>query len=70
MEHLDALGQVSTILVGHRLEIGQISTQRLGRESYRADVAVRGRTPSVIASAIEEIDRLPGVDIISTSQSD
>jgi len=70
MEHLDALGQVSTILVGHRLEIGQISTQRLGKDSYRADVAVRGRTPSVIASAIEEIDRIAGVDIISTSQSD
>ena len=70
MGHLDALGQVSTILVGHRLEIGQISTQRLGRESYRADIAVRGRTPSVIASAIEEIDRISGVDIISTSQSD
>ena len=70
MEHLDALGPVSTILVGHRLEIGQISTQRLGKNSYRADVAVRGRTPSVIASAIEEIDRVEGVDIISTSQSD
>jgi len=70
MEHLDALGPVSKVLVGHRLDIGQISTQRLGKDSYRADIAVRGRTPSVITSAIEEIDRIPGVDIISTSQSD
>ncbi len=70
MDHLDALGRVSSVLVSHRLEIGQISTQRLGKSSYRADVAVRGRTASVIASAIEAIDRIEGVDIISTSQSD
>lgn len=70
MEQLDALGAVSTVLVSHRLEIGQISTQRLGKNSYRADVAVRGRTPSVIASAVEAIDKIEGVDIISTSQSD
>jgi putative Mg2+ transporter-C (MgtC) family protein len=70
MGHLDALGQVSTVLVTHRLEIGQISTQRVAKDSYRADIAVRGRTPSVVASAIEAIDRIDGVDIISTSQSD
>ncbi len=70
MERLDALGEVSTVLVGHRLEIGQISTQRMGKNSYRADVSVRGRTPSVIASAIESIDKIPGVDILTTSQSD
>jgi putative Mg2+ transporter-C (MgtC) family protein len=70
MEHLESLGEVSTILVGARLEIGQISTQRLGRNSYRADIAIRGRTQSVIAGAIEAIDRLEGVDIISTSSAD
>jgi putative Mg2+ transporter-C (MgtC) family protein len=70
MERLEVLGEVSSIIVGHRLEIGQISTQRLGRNSYRADVAVRGRTQSAIASAIEQIDKIEGVDIISTSTSD
>lgn len=70
MEHLDALGAVTGILVSHRLEIGQISTQRLGKASYRADLAVRGRTPSVISAAIAAIDDLEGVDIISTSSSD
>ena len=70
MERLESLGEVSTILVGSRLEIGQISTQRLARNRYRADIAVRGRTQSVIAGAIESIDRLEGVDIISTSQND
>jgi putative Mg2+ transporter-C (MgtC) family protein len=70
MERLESLGEVSTIHVGGRLEIGQISTQRLGRNSYRADIAIRGRTQSVIAGAIEAIDRLEGVDIIGTSQND
>jgi putative Mg2+ transporter-C (MgtC) family protein len=70
MDHLEALGNVTGILVGHRLEIGQISTQRLGKNSYRADLAVRGRTPSVISSAIAAIDDIEGVDIITTSQSD
>jgi hypothetical protein len=70
MDRLEALGRVTGILVGHRLEIGQISTQRLGKESYRADLAVRGRTPSVVTSALGAIDDLEGVDIISTSQSD
>jgi putative Mg2+ transporter-C (MgtC) family protein len=70
MDHLEALGKVTGILVGHRLEIGQISTQRLGKSSYRADLAIRGRTPSVIASAIGAIDDIEGVDIISTSSAD
>lgn len=70
LERLEALGEISTIIVSHRLEIGQISTQRIGRNAYRADVAVRGRTQSAIASAIEQIDRLEGVDIISTSTAD
>lgn len=70
MNRLEALGEVTRILVSHRLEIGQISTQRLGKESYRADLAVRGRTPSVVTSALGAIEDLDGVDIISTSQSD
>ena len=70
MEHLEALGEVTSILVSHRLEIGQISTQRLGKASFRADLAIRGRTSSVIASAIAAVDELEGVDIISTSSAD
>ncbi|HKQ17074.1 MAG TPA: hypothetical protein VJS87_00920 [Solirubrobacterales bacterium] len=70
MERLESLGEVTSILVSHRLEIGQISTQRLGKASYRADLAIRGRTPSVIAGAIAAVDELDGVDIISTSSSD
>jgi putative Mg2+ transporter-C (MgtC) family protein len=70
LERLESLGEVTKILVGHRLEVGQISTQRVGKDSFRADLAVRGRTPSVITSAIVAIDEIAGVDIISTSQAD
>ena len=70
MSKLEALGEVTGILVSHRLEIGQISTQRLGKDSFRADIGVRGRTPSVISSAIGAIDDLDGVDIISSSTAD
>jgi putative Mg2+ transporter-C (MgtC) family protein len=70
LEHLDSLGEVTSILVSHRLEVGQISTQRLGKASFRADLSVRGRTTSVITSALAAIEELEGVDIISTSSSD
>jgi putative Mg2+ transporter-C (MgtC) family protein len=70
MKRVDSLGQVSEVLVRHKLEIGQIATQRLAKDSYQADVAVRGRNASVIAVAIEEISRIPGVDIVSTTQAD
>lgn len=70
MKRVDALGQVSQILITNKLEIGEISTQRLGKEHYQADVAIRGRHPAAISVAIEEIARIPGVDIVSTTQAD
>jgi putative Mg2+ transporter-C (MgtC) family protein len=70
LDRLEALGDVTGVLVKHRLEIGQISTQRLGKNEYRADLEVRGRTQSVVASAIQAIDAIAGVDIISSSQAD
>ena len=70
MERLESLGEVTSILIAHRLEIGQISTQRLGKASFRADLAVRGRTPSVVNAAVVAVDELAGVDILSTSSAD
>src|SRR5262245_11141359 len=69
LDRLESLGEVTGILVSHRLEIGQISTQRLGKNAYRADVTVRGRTPSVISAAVAAVDDLAGVDIISSAQA-
>ena len=68
--HIESLGEVSTALATAKIEIGAIQTQRLGRESYRADLSIRGRSASTIASVLEVIEAIEGVDIISTSQPD
>lgn len=70
LKRVDLLGHVSEILVTHKLEIGQIATQRISKDAYQADVAIRGRSAGSISSAMDEIARLPGVDIVSTSQAD
>lgn len=70
MKRVDLLGQVSEILVTYKLEIGQISTQRISKESYQADIAIRGRNAGSISQAIDEIARLPGVDVVTSSQAD
>lgn len=70
MKGVDHLGQVTEILIANKLEIGQISSQRLAADNYQADVAVRGRRSAAISQAIEEIAKIPGVDIVSTTQGD
>ena len=70
LDRLEVLGEVTSVLVGHRLEIGQISTQRLGKNAFRADLTIRGRTASVISKAIGAVDDIAGVDIVSSSQAD
>jgi len=70
LDRLEVLGEVTGLLVKQRLEIGQISTTRLGKNTYRADITIRGRTPSVISNAIADIDDIAGVDIISSSTAD
>lgn len=70
MRHVDSLGKVSEVLILNKLEIGQIATQRLAKDRYQADIAIRGRHSGAIALAIEQISDLPDVDIVSTSQAD
>ena len=70
LTQLDLLGQVSEVLLAHKLEIGQISTRRLSHDSYQVDVAIRGRSSGAMPKAIEGIARIPGVDIVSTTPGD
>lgn len=70
MDRVDAIGRVSEILLANKLEIGQMATQRLGKGSYQADIAVRGRRGGAISTAIEQIATIPGVDILSSTQAD
>ncbi|MBA3877135.1 MAG: hypothetical protein C0498_09400 [Anaerolinea sp.] len=70
LERVEALGEISAALAAGKIDIRAIQTQRLGKDSYRADLAIRGRTTAAITAALEAIDRIPGVDIVSTSQAD
>ena len=70
LDRIDLLGEVTGVLRAQKLEIGEIATQRQGRDIYRADLTVRGRNSNAIAAALELIARLDGVDILSSSQAD
>lgn len=70
LTRVEALGDISAALAKGKVDIGAIQTQRLARESYRADLAIRARSANAIASALEAIEAIPGVDIVSTSQAD
>ena len=70
MKRVDLLGEVSEVLVRTKIEIGQIATQRIAKDNYQADITVRGRHSNAITAAIDEISRIPGVEIVSTTQAD
>ncbi|MEO8208265.1 MAG: MgtC/SapB family protein, partial [Chloroflexota bacterium] len=44
LEHVEALGDISTILGNAKIDIASLQTQRLGKDQYRADLSLRGRT--------------------------
>lgn len=70
LERVEALGDISTVLSNAKLDIAAMQTQRLGKDRYRADLSVRGRSNAAIAAALDAIARIPGVDVVSTSRSD
>ena len=67
---VELVGEISTALLANKVHIGAIQTQRLGRESYRADLSIRGRNATIVNAAIEAVARLEGVDVISSSTVD
>jgi putative Mg2+ transporter-C (MgtC) family protein len=70
MGRVDQLSEVTAIIRGQKLEIGEIATRRQGRDLYQVDLTVRGRSAAAIAAALEAIARLEGVDILSSSHAD
>jgi len=70
LERVDLVGRVSSILLDHKLEIGSISTQRLSKNSYQADLMVRARRSAGLTAALEALSGVEGIDIVSTSQAD
>jgi putative Mg2+ transporter-C (MgtC) family protein len=70
LDRVDLVGRVSGILLENKLEIGTISTQRLSKNSYQADLMIRARRSAALTSALEALGRVEGIDIVSTSQAD
>jgi putative Mg2+ transporter-C (MgtC) family protein len=70
LERVDLIGQVSSLLLEHKLELGAISTQRLSKNSYQADLTIRARRSSALTAALEGLGRMPGIEVVSTSQPD
>jgi putative Mg2+ transporter-C (MgtC) family protein len=70
LDRVDLVGRVSSILLENKLEIGSISTQRLSKNSYQADLMVRARRSAGLTSALEALSGVEGIDIVSTSQAD
>jgi putative Mg2+ transporter-C (MgtC) family protein len=70
LDSIDLVGKVSDVLQQQKVEIVGITTQRLARGSYQADLSLRGRRTSAITEALEALGSVPGVDVISTGLGD
>jgi putative Mg2+ transporter-C (MgtC) family protein len=70
MNSAERIGQVSTALVANHMRIGTIQTQRLGKDFYRADIGIRGRNASQVNAALDAIERIEGVEIVTTTTTD
>jgi putative Mg2+ transporter-C (MgtC) family protein len=70
LDRIDLVGTVSDVLLEQKVEIVGITTQRLARGSYQADLSLRGRRTSAITEALEALGSVAGVDVISTGLGD
>jgi putative Mg2+ transporter-C (MgtC) family protein len=70
LDRVDLIGRVSDVLQQHRVEIAGITTQRLGKGAYHVDLSLRGRRTGDITSALTDLDRIEGVDVVSTGLGD
>jgi len=70
LDRIDLVGTVSDLLLQQKVEIVGITTQRLARGSYQADLSLRGRRTSAITEALEALGGVAGVDVISTGLGD
>jgi putative Mg2+ transporter-C (MgtC) family protein len=70
LDRVDHLGEISTVLANHKVDIGSIATQKVGKDDFRADLSLRSRSNQAILTSIDAIGKIAGVDIVSTSQAD
>jgi putative Mg2+ transporter-C (MgtC) family protein len=70
LDRIDLVGKVSDVLLLQKVEIVGITTQRLSKNSYQADLSLRGRRTAAITEALEALGTMSGVDVISTGLGD
>jgi putative Mg2+ transporter-C (MgtC) family protein len=70
LDRIDLVGTVSDVLLRQKVEIVGITTQRIARGSYQADLSLRSRRTSEITEALEALGGVAGVDVISTGLGD
>ena len=70
LDRVELIGAVSEALLRGKVEIVGITTQRLARHSYQADLSLRSRRTSEITGALEALGAMPGVEVISTGLGD
>jgi putative Mg2+ transporter-C (MgtC) family protein len=66
VDRLEAIGEISQALAGHRLEITGVQTERLEKRQYSVTFDVKRRGGSTLAGAIEQISRIAGVELAGT----
>lgn len=70
LRRLEALTQVIRVLVGYRLEVVGLQTQRLGKGRYDVEVNVSVSPTSNLVAALEEIGRIEAAVLVSSDDSD
>jgi putative Mg2+ transporter-C (MgtC) family protein len=61
---LEALGEISRVLLANRIEIGGVSTQRLGKGRYEIDLDVRPLPGTRDETVISILSTLPDIEIV------
>jgi putative Mg2+ transporter-C (MgtC) family protein len=65
-QRLEALGDVTRALTSHRVEIGEINSQRIGKAHYEIELQVRVPESLGQEELVEFISAVPDVEIIET----
>ncbi|HLX34379.1 MAG TPA: MgtC/SapB family protein [Candidatus Limnocylindrales bacterium] len=70
VDKVELVGRASDVLIDRRIEIGGITTNRIGKGAYQVDLSVHARRTAAVTEAIEALSKIEGVDVISTGHGD
>jgi uncharacterized membrane protein YhiD involved in acid resistance len=67
---LEAVGQVSAAAASNRLELASIQSQRIGKNRFEIDLDLRVRSPADLGKFVEDVGKLPEVEVLETTDSE